>query len=56
MTRKLKRKFEDIRKLRDLVAHSSEFAETEEMCFSASKAVNFTLNLLTEISMLDKKL
>lgn len=54
--KQLKRKFEDIRKLRDLVAHSSEFAETDEMCFSASRAVNFTLTLLSEISILDKKL
>ena len=54
--KQLKRKFEDIRKLRDLVAHSSEFAETEEMCYSASRAVNFTLMLLTEITILDKKL
>ena len=49
-------KIDDIRKLRDLVAHSSEFAETDEMCFSASRAVNFTLSLLSEISILDKKL
>ncbi len=54
--KQLKKQFEDIRKLRDLVAHSSEFAETDEMCFSASRAVNFTLSLLSEISILDKKL
>lgn len=53
--KQLKKKFEDIRKLRDLVAHSSEFAETDEMCFSASRAVNFTLTLLSEISKLDEK-
>ena len=52
--KKLKKKFEDVRKLRDLVAHSSEFAETDEMCYSASKSVNFTLTLLSEISKIDK--
>ena len=54
-SKRLKKKFEDIRKLRDIVAHSSEFAETDEMCFSASRAVNFTLLLLSETSNLYKK-
>lgn len=53
--KQLKNKFEDIRKLRDLVAHSSEFAETDRMCHTASRAVNFTLILLSEIIKLDKK-
>lgn len=35
--KQLKKKFEDIRKLRDLVAHSSEFAETDEMFFQPQK-------------------
>ena len=45
-----KKYFEEITKLRNKVAHSSDYADSLKNCIKTSKTVNFILKLLNEIS------
>ena len=47
-----KKHFEEITKIRNKVAHSSDYADSREACNDTSKTVNFISNLLDDISHL----
>ena len=47
-----KKQFEEITKIRNKVAHSSDYADSREACNDTSKTVNFISNLLDDISHL----
>ena len=47
-----KKYFEEITKIRNKVAHSSDYADSRENCNDTSKTINFISNLLDDISNL----
>ena len=48
--KELKKQFNEITKLRNKVAHASDYADTRENCNNTSITINFILMLLEQIS------